>query len=181
MKNEELKKWDRLRMVWIMLCAAFFILHSAFFISCTSIDCPVQNLVYTNYALKKADGSTDTLNIDTLWIKTKRADGTDTLLLNALCGSTATKFSLPISYTQPEDVFITQLTDTSGIPDIDTIRIKKENYPHFESVDCQAAYFHEITSVATTQNIIDSIVINNPHVNYDATTAHFNLYLKANR
>ena len=181
MKNEKLKKWDGLRMVWIMLCAAFFILHSSFFISCTSIDCPVQNLVYTNYALKKADGSTDTLNIDTLWIKTKRADGTDTLLLNALYGSTATKFSLPISYTQPEDVFITLLTDTSGIPDIDTIRIKKENYPHFESVDCQASYFHKVTAVSTTHNAFDSIAIHHSSVNYDTSNDHFYLYVKKNR
>ena len=64
---------------------------------------------------------------------------------------------------------------------VDTVRIKKENFAHFESVDCQAAYFHEITSVMTTHNIIDSIVIKNPNVNYDATTAHFNLYFKAQR
>ena len=80
-------------------------------VACTSIDCPVQNLVYTKYALKKADGSTDTLNTDTLWILTRRANGTDTLLLNGLCGTTATKFNLPISYTQPEDIFITVLKE----------------------------------------------------------------------
>ena len=81
--------------------------------ACTTIDCPVQNLVYTRYAFKKADGSADTLNNDTLWIKTKRVDGTDTLLMNALCGTTAFDFTLQISYTQPEDVFVTLLTDTA--------------------------------------------------------------------
>ena len=156
-------------------------LFVATLVACTSIDCPVQNLVYTNYALKKADGSTDTLKTDTLWILTRRVDGTDTLLLNGLCGTMATKFSLPISYTQPEDVFITLLTDTAGYAYIDTIRIKKENYPHFESVDCQASYFHTITGVSVTHHVVDSIVINNPQVNYEQNTTHFKLYLKANR
>ena len=156
-------------------------LFVATLVACTSIDCPVQNLVYTNYALKKADGSTDTLKTDTLWILTRRVDGTDTLLLNGLCGTTATKFSLPISYTQPEDIFITLLADTAGYAYIDTIRIKKENYPHFESVDCQASYFHTITGVSATHHVVDSIVINNPQGNYEQNTTHFKLYLKANR
>ena len=156
-------------------------LFVATLVACTQIDCPVQNLVYTNYALKKADGSTDTLKTDTLWIITRRADGTDTLLLNALCGSTATKFSLPISYTQPEDVFITLLTDTAGYAYIDTILIKKENYPHFESVDCQASYFHEVTAVSTTHNAFDSIAIHHSSVNYDTSNDHFYLYVKKNR
>ena len=150
-------------------------------VACTSIDCPVQNLVYTKYALKKADGSTDTLNTDTLWILTRRANGTDTLLLNGLCGTTATKFNLPISYTQPEDIFITVLKDTAGYYYIDTIRIKKENYPHFESVDCQASYFHEVTAVSTTHNAFDSIVIHHSSVNYDKSYDHFYLYVKKNR
>ena len=170
-----------MRNMWGWLATAFLIFHFSFLISCTSIDCPVQNLVYTNYALKKADGSTDTLKTDTLWIITRRADGTDTLLLNALCGSTATKFSLPISYTQPEDVFITLLTDTAGYAYIDTIRIKKENYPHFESVDCQASYFHEVTAVSTTHNAFDSIAIHHSSVNYDTSNDHFYLYVKKNR
>ena len=69
----------------------------------------------------------------------------------------------------------------SSINYIDTIRIKKEDIPHFESVDCQASYFHTITDVSYTNDIIDSIVINNRNVNYDAKTTHFKLYLKARR
>ena len=81
--------------------------------ACTNIDCPVNNRVYTVYNLKKADGTTDTLTKDTLWVITQRANGTDTVIsrqnngnveLNCFFGSTATTFELPISYTQPEDV-----------------------------------------------------------------------------
>ena len=168
----------------------YVILLVAAITACTSIDCPVQNRVYTLYALKKADGTADTLTKDTIWVWSQRVDGTDTVIsrtlqgtleLNYFHGATATSFELPISYTQPEDVLVMQLRNAEGIDYVDTIRIKKENIPHFESVDCQAAYFHEITSVATTHHVIDSIVINNPHVNYDAKTTHFHLYLKDQR
>ena len=145
--------------------------------ACTSIDCPVQNRVYTVYNLQKADGSKDTLTVDTLTITTKRADDTDTTLLNKATG--VASFELNISYTQPEDVFYFTLLDTLGNKYQDTIRIKKEDYPHFESVDCQASYFHKLTAVSTTRHIIDSVVINNSTVNYDATNEHFHIYFKA--
>ena len=146
---------------------------------CTSIDCPVQNTVYTVYHLMQADGDRDTMGTDTLWLWTTRADGTDTLLINRLCGATATSFSLPISYSQPEDRFCLLLMDTVGDYWVDTIRIKKESRPHFESVDCQASFFHTITAASATDEIVDSIVIKNPEVNYDASSPHFYLYLKS--
>lgn len=150
-------------------------------IACTQIDCPVQNTVNTNYVLRKATGTADTLNTDTVWIWTRRADGTDTLLLNSLCGSAATGFTLPISHTQPEDVFVLLLADTTQTYYMDTIRIKKDDMPHFESVDCQASYFHRLTAVSTTHHILDSVTINNPDVNYDPTTEHLYVYIKADR
>jgi len=149
--------------------------------ACTNIDCPVKNLVYTNYALKKANGTADTLKTDSLWIWTKRVDGTDTLLLNGLCGVTASKFSLQISHTQPEDVFFTLLKNTAGTILRDTFRIKKKDIPHFESVDCQAAYFHELEAVSTTHHALDSITINYRHVNYDVSNTHYHIYFKAQR
>ena len=61
----------------------------------------------------------------------------------------------------------------------DTVWIKKEDYPHFESVDCSAAFFHIITDVRYTRNYIDSIVIKNPSVTYDSKTVHFYFYPKS--
>ena len=80
--------------------------------ACTSIDCPVQNKVYTNYNLYKSDGSVDTLTVDTLTIVTKVADGTLDTLLNQSTG--ITYFELDISHTQPEDEFFLFLNDTLG-------------------------------------------------------------------
>ena len=148
--------------------------------ACTSLNCPVQNSVRAYYSLLKANGTPDTLGVDTLWLWTIRGERSDTLL-NSLFGTKATSFDLPISHTQSEDTICLALMDTIGTVYLDTIRIKKENYPHFESVDCQASYFHTITDVSYTNDIIDSIVINNRNVNYDTKTTHFKLYLKARR
>lgn len=163
--------------IWAVLIVAMLLLSFPSLISCSSIDCPVQNRVYTTYGLLKSDGTTDTLKVDTLSITTKRADDTDTLLLNRAVG--ITNFELNISYTQPEDVFYFTLLDTLGNTYRDTICVQKENYPHFESVDCQAAYFHHLTDVRSTHHAIDSIVINYPTVNYDETHEHFHVYFKA--
>ena len=146
--------------------------------ACTSIDCPVQNKVSTIYYLKKANGSTDTLTVDTLTILTKTIDKGDTVtLLNSTTG--VTYFDISISYTQPEDMLYFILCDTLGNTYRDTVRVEKENYQHFESVDCQPAYFHHLTNVSTTHHIIDSIVISKSTVNYDDKDEHFHIYFKA--
>jgi hypothetical protein len=129
----------------------------------------------------KHDGTPDTLIIDSLYIWTKRIDGTDTLLINGLCDKSASSFSLHISHIQPEDVFFTLLCDTAGNQWADTFRIKKIDRPHFESVDCQAAYFHELQATATTHHIIDSITIHHPYVDYDVTNTHLYFYFKSRR
>ena len=176
MKNNKING-KGLRVVWTVLAMTFLMLHFSSLISCSSIDCPVQNKVYTVYNLLKANGTTDTLKVDTLSITTKRADDTDTILLNRAVGITT--FDLNISYTQPEDVFYFTLCDTLGNTYRDTVYVQKEDFPHFESVDCQAAYFHQLTGVHSTHYAIDSIVINHPTVNYDATNEHFHVYFKA--
>ncbi len=149
--------------------------------ACTSIDCPLNHQVYTTYGLYKPDGTVDSLNTDTMWIFTQRANRTDSILVNALTGSSATYFNLPVSYMQPEDTFYVVVADTSGNYYYDMIYVKKNNFPHFESVDCQASYFHEITSVRWDGDIIDSIVIKYPYSNYDTTKEHFSIYFNPHR
>lgn len=142
--------------------------------ACSSIDCPVENSVYSNYALMKGDQQTDTLK-DTMFVVTFLANRHDTVLFNAGIGLTS--FSLPMGYTTPEDTLYFLFRNGSRIV-LDTVGIKKENLPHFESVDCKASYFHRLTEVRTTHNAIDSIVINSRDVDYQTTRTHFHLYLK---
>lgn len=145
-------------------------------VACTSIDCPLNSLVYTQYQLMNAAGKVDTL-ADTLTIFTTRVDGNDSVLINR--NVKTTEFALPISYTQNQDIFFFETKDTVyKVTRLDTVTIEKENMPHFESVDCSPSFFHKITSVSCTHNAIDSIVINNHDVNYDTSKKHFLIYFK---
>ena len=157
-----------------------FLLLAALAAACSSIDCPVNHNVFTRYMLYQPDGKPDTLDLDTMWVLTTKANGKDSVVLNRLCGSTATGFNLPISHTQPEDRFLVLMRkygQTDGYY-FDSIVVKKEDLPHFESVDCHASYFHKITGVRCLGNFIDSVVIKNPDVNYDTkTTEHFRIYI----
>ena len=153
-------------------------------VACSSIDCPVQNTVSSHFFLYKSDGTALELN-DTLTISTKKSDGKDTVLFNRGIGIRDFKlgmkdFQIPISYSHPEDIQVFTFSNANNdLFVVDTVWVKKEDIPHFESVDCNAAFFHRLTDVRYTHNYIDSIVINNPSVDYDQTAEHFRIYTKA--
>ena len=146
--------------------------------ACSTIDCPVQNKVAVNYAVKTiVDGVEvkDTLT-DTLYVWSTRSDNKDTLILNRGIGISS--FSLPVSYTHPEDKLVFCLVDTNDVSTVDTVWLKKEDIPHFESVDCSAHFFHTLTAIRSTHKAIDTIFINNPKVNYDSSLDHIHVHFK---
>ena len=151
--------------------------------ACSSVDCPVDSTVATLYNVRNSNGTELTLS-DTMTVITTRADGTDVNILDSVLynkGIGISSFSLPISYSHPEDVLVFQFDNSDNNKHVaDTLWIKKYDYPHFESVDCNTVYFHTITDVKYTCNYIDSIVINNSSVTYDSKTVHFYLYPKSN-
>jgi hypothetical protein len=150
----------------------------AFIAACSTIDCPVQNKVAVNYAVKTVvDGVEvkDTLQ-DTLYVWSTRNDNKDTLLLNRGIGISS--FSLPVSYSHPEDKLVFRFVDNNGVSTVDTVWLKKEDIPHFESVDCSAHFFHTLTAIRSTHQAIDTIFINNPKVNYDSSLDHIHVYFK---
>ena len=156
-------------------CLSAFLLFLA---ACSTIDCPVQNKVAVSYAVKTIVGGVevnDTLK-DTLYVWSTRGDGDDTLLFNS--GINISSFSLPISYTHPEDKLVFCLVDTDKVAAIDTVWIKKEDIPHFESVDCSAHFFHKLTAVRSTHKAIDTIFINKANVNYDSSIDHIHIHFK---
>ena len=142
--------------------------------SCSSIDCPVENTVATHYAVFNAQGEEVKLT-DTLWVWSRRIDGKDTLLNRAIDLS---QFSLQVSYKNPEDTLIFFKGSPYAEWTLDTLWLKKDDIPHFESVDCSAHFFHRITAVRSTHEGIDSVVIANPNVDYDPQKIHLNIYFK---
>ena len=151
----------------IIPCLVFMVLAM---VGCTSLDCPLNNTTYTKYRLM---GNITTLK-DTMTISTTKTEGTDSVLINK--DVKVDSFILPMSYHQLEDVFYFEIRNQENQVFKDTVTVKKEDFSHFESVDCNPAFFHTITEVKTTHNLIDSIVINNKDVNYDASKAHFYIY-----
>lgn len=143
--------------------------------ACSSIDCPVQTTVQANYGVVDADGNSTTLK-DTLYVWTKRANNSDTLILNRAIALSS--FSLPVSYQRPEDTLIFRTVNTELEETIDTLWLKKEDIPHFESVDCNTHFFHQLTNVRSTHQAIDTVTINNPKVNYDTSKTHLNIRFK---
>lgn len=166
---------------WKYLRRCRFAIPVLLMMGCSSINCPLNNTVYTQYELKQAryDASKqlkilpDTLR-DTLSIVTERYDQMDSVLINRQVN--ATNLKLPISFTADEDVLYF-LRKGKGDYIVDEVRIKKTNTPHFESVECSPNYFHEIVSVETTHNGIDSIVVKDKTVDYNART-NFYIYFK---
>ena len=149
-----------------------------FLLACSSIDCPVKNTVAVYYDVSQYDDegelTTDTLK-DTLWVWTLRGDGQDTLLNRFIDKS---RFSLPISYQHPEDMLVFAIRDTSLVWTLDTVWLKKEDIPHFESVDCAAHYFHELTEVRSTHNGIDSLVLSTTSVTYNDEVTNLRVFFK---
>lgn len=147
-------------------------------VACSSIDCPVQNIVSVQYTICDHNGVEYQLE-DYLTIYSERSDGSDTTLLNLVTG--ISDFSLPISYSHPEDILVFVFAESDfTVMGSDTVWIKKQDIPHFESVDCSAAFFHEITDVRHTRHYIDSLVLLNRSVTYDQSTVHFRLVPKSN-
>lgn len=147
-----------------IICA--FCCSLGLFPSCSGIECPVENRVYTLYQ------GADTLR-DTLTVFTHRADGTDTILLNQ--ASYVVSFELPISYQAPVDTLFFRFHRAAVT---DTVFVAKTNEPHFESVDCNAAFFHTLQSVTFTRHAIAGLTINNPAVNYEVSSPHFHIQFR---
>ena len=141
--------------------------------ACSSVDCPLNNVVYAKYKLM----GDDTKLSYVLTITTVRADGTDTILLNQQ--QNADSFELPMSFGQTVDeLCLTRDRQDGSEVRRDTIWIEKTNEPHFESVDCGVNYFHTITGVRHTSHTIDSVTINKRNVNYDASVSHLYIYFR---
>lgn len=154
----------------------FALLLSLF--SCSSIDCPVQTTVAVKYQICQYQGSeavADTL-ADTLSVWILRSNGKDSLIMNRGVGLTT--FSLPVSYQHPEDMLVMLVARKTGVWSVDTVWLQKDDIPHFESVDCPAHFFHQLTAVRSTHNAIDTIAINNPSVSFDSDITNINVSFK---
>lgn len=151
-----------------------FLIAIVFVVSCSSIDCPVENMVATRYRFFDAEGDSVKL-MDSLTVITVRSNGRDTMLLNKATGIVS--FTLPISNQHPDDFWVFSFKSKTSETK-DTVWVEKDDIPHFESVECSAKFFHNLKNVRYTTHILDSIVIKNAFVDFNPTTIHFYVYPK---
>lgn len=143
----------RLKYCWMSL------LLTCLLMACESADCTLQNAVAFNAGFYVGNEAVQLSN-DTLTIT---AIGSDSVLLNR--GLNVHKFSLPMSYAQPVDTFVLHLYG-SDYDLRDTIWAAKTDYPYFESPDCPAFFFHNVTNVGCTNTFIDSVKLIFPRVDF---------------
>ena len=147
-------------------------------VSCSSIDCPLNNRVYAKILLGGDKGALG----DTLTITSPRTpdDDNDTVLINRLTATDSLR--LPMSYARTRDTyFITLVQKETSATVTDTLWVEKTNLPHFESVDCGPNMFHDITAADVTHHSIDSVKVNNNKVTYNDAKAHLIIYFKSSR
>ena len=101
-------------------------LSLAFIVSCSSVDCPVKNVVATYYNIYDSDGDPLVL-LDTLTIISKTKEGKDTILLNR--GIEISTFSLLIANPAQRMNFIS--TSTTNLVMMKRIQcgFRKKTFP----------------------------------------------------
>lgn len=138
--------------------------------ACTNIDCPLDNVVLATCGLYAAENQSSLTVTDTLSVL---AGGVkDTVLLNRAQGISS--LQLPLRQGATVDTLLFRLSNALGQSATDTVFCRHANNPHFESVDCPAAVFHNIESVRWTSHslsqmplTIDSVAVARSVVNYD--------------
>lgn len=144
--------------------------------ACSSVDCSINNKVNCIWNIVYADGDDVTPNYYITLTSVRSSDGEDTIMVNLQ--QNAKTLSLPVSYVQEEDVMhFWVFQDPSTFLGYDEIKVTKTNTPVFESVDCDTRYNHKITSVATTHNFIDSVVVINADVTNIPSNENIRIYL----
>lgn len=128
-------------------------------VSCDEADCTLNNIVEMKLGFYASDG-TPVASRDTLTVS---AFGTDSILFNR--GVMTQSLSLPMSYSKEADTLVLTYFNEDRIIS-DRIIIAKQNYEHFESIDCPVKMFHTITGVSCTHEFIDSVVLVFPTVAY---------------
>lgn len=144
-----------------------FPIIAALMCACSSVNCPLNNIVQMKWQFSSTlDG--------TLTVSTNRHDGNDTVLVNQ--NTQTDSLLLPMSYTADEDTFQLDWISSDSVSYTDHIIINKQNLQHFESIECSPTVYHYINSVETDGVFIDSVRIANPNVTNNTNSANIIIY-----
>lgn len=145
------------RYVYRLLGALLIVLGVS---ACSGDDCPINNTVMGKMTFYGQDGEAGSLTA-TLTVSVVRPQG-DSVVLNQKAYASEVVF--PLSYVHETDTFV---FDYNGGVAYDSLFITHTNTPTLVSVDCGTAMYHTITSVNSTHNLIDTLILKSSEVNYD--------------
>ncbi|MGM9693827.1 MAG: DUF6452 family protein [Alloprevotella sp.] len=135
--------------------------------ACTNIDCPLDNVVMMQCGIYDAE-TEQPLTLPVEWALSVKPAGRDTILLNRAYG--VESFLLPLKEGEEKDTLLfffappstntgeeegTEEGEETENPPVtasivpDTLFVTHTRTPHFESVDCPASVFHNITDAST--------------------------------
>ena len=129
-------------------------------IACSGEDCPINNTVMGKMAVYNPKNEAVSL-VGAFTVKVVRPQG-DSVVLNQMSNAAEVRF--PLSYAHTTDTLI---FDYSNGMACDSLYISHTNTPTLVSVDCGTAMYHSITSVRSTHQLIDTLILKSSEVNYD--------------
>lgn len=133
-------------------------------------DCSITGRAMINctlYALEMDGNTIKEVHKDTLDSLTVTALGTDSIIINNQ--KKVHTLMLPLRYTKDSTILIFHYAYLSDPTLCDTIRIKQNNTPYFESMDCGYSMKQSILGLSHSQIELDSIYILNKQANTDGT------------
>ena len=148
---------QRFRHTFLLLGTLFVLLATA---ACSGEDCPINNTVMGKMAFYNQKSEAVAL-ISALTVKVVRPQG-DSVVLNHMSKTSEVRF--PLSYVHGTDTLIFDYGD--GVT-CDSLYVSHTNTPMLVSVDCGMAMYHSITSVASTHQLIDTLILKSSEVDYD--------------
>lgn len=160
-----------------MLRGLFFAFIALLVTACSSVECALEKKVECRVQMMDAEGNAVAFEgYLTVTIADATKETVKDTLLNKL--ENTSSFAFPLSYASDVDKVNFIFSDKNDVFSItDVISIAKSNEPVFESVDCAPRFNHTISNVKCTNNLIDSIVVNNKKVDNDATKVHLHVYM----
>ena len=129
-------------------------------VACSGEDCPINNTVMGKMAFYNQKNEAVAL-VGAFTVKVVRPQG-DSVVLNQMSNAAEVRF--PLSYAHTTDTLI---FDYGNGMACDSLYISHTNTPTLVSVDCGTAMFHSITSVRSTHQLIDTLILKSSEVNYD--------------
>lgn len=133
------------------------------FAACSEANCILGNTIETRVEFRSSVSGKKLATTGLTSLLLCRQNNTDTTVINKRSGLSS--FSLPLDNTSQQDIFILEY-DTAANALRDTFTIGHTNIPKFVSIECGTEMYHTITHTATTNNLIDSIVVTRKDVNY---------------